>query len=79
MYAQIVPRNLLLSEVKCQQVKENPPYRTRYRNWSFMGSKPVQDDTELLGDSKEVPISEWSGWRFNSRHEIFSLLDGKTK
>ena len=34
------------------------------------------DDPKLLGDSGEVPISEWSGWQFDSHHEIFSLLDG---
>ena len=39
----------------------------------------VWDDPELLGDSGEIPISEWSGWRFDSRCEIFSLLDGKKK
>ena len=38
-------------------------------------STHVQDDPKLLGDSGEVPISEWSGWRFDSRCEIFSLLD----
>ena len=37
----------------------------------------VQDDPKLLGDSGEVPISEWSGWHFKSCYEIFSLLDGK--
>ena len=35
----------------------------------------VHDEPKLLGDSGEVPISEWSGWRFNSRCEIFSLID----
>jgi hypothetical protein len=29
------------------------------------------------GDSGEVPIFEWSGWRVDSRCEIFSLLDEK--
>ena len=39
----------------------------------------VQDDPKLLGDSgEEVPNSEWSGWRFDSRCEIFSLFDKKT-
>ena len=28
-------------------------------------------------DSGHVPIFEWSGWRFDSSSEIFSLLDGK--
>ena len=37
----------------------------------------VQDDFEHPGDSGEVSISEWSGWRFDSRYESFSLLDGK--
>ena len=37
----------------------------------------VCDDPKLLGDSGEVPISEWSGWLFDSYYEIFSLLDGK--
>ena len=38
-------------------------------------SDEVQDDPKLLGDSGEVPIFKWSGWRFDSRCE-FSLLDG---
>jgi hypothetical protein len=37
----------------------------------------VQDDPKLPRDSGEVPISEWSGWQFNFRCEIFSLLDGR--
>jgi hypothetical protein len=37
----------------------------------------VQDDLKLPGDSREVPVSEWSGWQFASRYEIFSLLDRK--
>ena len=37
----------------------------------------VQDDPKLLGDSGEVPNPEWSGWAFDSRYEVFSLLDGK--
>jgi hypothetical protein len=35
----------------------------------------IRDDPKLQGDSEEVPISEWSGWQFDSRCEIFSLLD----
>ena len=34
-----------------------------------------RDDPKQPGDSGEVPISKWSGWRFDSRCEIFSLLD----
>ena len=37
----------------------------------------VRDDPKLQGDSGEVPISEWSGWRFDFHYENFSLLDGK--
>ena len=37
----------------------------------------VQDDPKQLVDSQEVPIFDWSGWWFDSRCEIFSLLDGK--
>ena len=37
----------------------------------------VRDDPKLPGDSGEIPISEWSGWQFDTRYEIFSLLDGK--
>ena len=37
----------------------------------------ARDDPKLPGDSGEVPISEWNGWRFDSRFEIFSLLDGE--
>jgi hypothetical protein len=39
----------------------------------------VRDDLKLPGDSGEVPIFEWSGWRSDSCCEIFSLLDGKNK
>ena len=40
----------------------------------------VRDDSKLLNDSGEVPNSKWSGWRFDSRHEIFSLyLTGEKK
>ena len=35
----------------------------------------VRDDPKLPGDSGEVPISEWSGWRFDSYRKIFSLPD----
>ena len=37
----------------------------------------VQDHPKPLSDSGEVPISEWSGWQFDSQCEIFSLLDKK--
>ena len=37
----------------------------------------VRDDPKLQGDSGEVPISEWSVWRFDFHYENFSLLDGK--
>ena len=37
-------------------------------NW-----KKVWDEPKLLGDSGEVPISEWSGWRFNTHCEICSI------
>ena len=33
----------------------------------------IWDDHKLPGDSEEVPISEWSGWRFDSRCEISSF------
>ena len=39
----------------------------------------VRVDPKLLGDSGEVPISERSGWRFNSCYEIFYLLDIETR
>jgi hypothetical protein len=42
-----------------------------------MVATKVRDDPKLLGDSGEVPIFEWSGWRFDSYYEIFSLLDGE--
>jgi hypothetical protein len=35
----------------------------------------VRDDPKLLGDSGEVSIYKWSGWQFDSRFDIFSLLD----
>ena len=37
----------------------------------------VWDDPKLPGDSGEVSIFEWSGWRFDFCFEIFSLLDGE--
>ena len=37
----------------------------------------VQDDPKLPGDSGGVSVSKWSGWQFDFRYEIFSLLDGK--
>ena len=37
----------------------------------------VRGDLKLLGDCREVPIYEQSGWQFKSRCEIFFLLDGK--
>ena len=42
-----------------------------------MGINLVQDDPKLMGDSKEALIFKWSGWRFDSRCESLSLLDGK--
>ena len=42
-----------------------------------MDFEVVRNDPKLPGDSEEVSNSEWSGWRFNSRYEVFSLLDGK--
>ena len=37
----------------------------------------VRDDPKLPGDSEEVPISEWSGWRLDFHCEIFSLYEPK--
>ena len=37
----------------------------------------VRDDSKLPDDSGEVSISDRSGWQFNSRYEIFSLLEEK--
>ena len=37
----------------------------------------VRDDPKLPGDSGEILISKWSGWRFDSHCEIFCSLDGK--
>ena len=45
-------------------------------HWPII-NKLVWDDSKLLGDSGEVRTFEWSGWRFDSRCGIFSLLDGK--
>ena len=36
-----------------------------------------RDDPKLPGDSGDIPISEWSGWQFDSHCKIFSLLDIK--
>jgi hypothetical protein len=35
----------------------------------------VRDDPKLSGESGEVFISKWSGWRFDSHYETFSLFD----
>ena len=43
----------------------------------FIDNLEVRDGPKLLGDSGEVPIFEWSDWRFDSHCEICSLLDGK--
>jgi hypothetical protein len=43
----------------------------------FCQSCLIRDDPKLPGHSGEVPIFKWSGWRFNSWGEIFSLLDFK--
>ena len=37
----------------------------------------VRDDPKLSCDSGEVPISERSGWQFDSHCEIFCPLDSK--
>jgi hypothetical protein len=42
-----------------------------------MDDYEVGDDPRLPDDRVEVPMSEWSGWRFDSHYEIFSLLDGE--
>ena len=39
----------------------------------------VKDDPTRFGDSGEVPMSDWSGWQFDSHCEIFSLLYGINK
>jgi hypothetical protein len=39
----------------------------------------VRNDPTLSDDCGEVPKAKWRGWQFDSRLEIFSLLDGKTK
>ena len=36
----------------------------------------VRDDPYLPGDTGELLISDWSGWRFDLHYETFSLLDG---
>lgn len=33
----------------------------------------AESDPKLPDDSEEVPNSEWNGWWFNSRYQIFSL------
>jgi hypothetical protein len=33
-------------------------------------TKKVRDYPKLLDDSGGVPISQWSGWQFDSRYEI---------
>jgi hypothetical protein len=38
----------------------------------------VRDDPKLPSDREEVPISEWSGWQFNSRCKSSLYLMEKT-
>jgi transposase len=47
---------------------------SQLRDYNFK-PKLIQDDPKLLGDSGEAPIFEWIDWRFDSRCEIFSLLE----
>jgi hypothetical protein len=70
----------------CEYISNNFDFRTKYLSIlptsSFeliqgVQETVVQDDPELLGDSGEVLIFEWSGWRFNFRCVIFSPLHGK--
>ena len=35
----------------------------------------VRDSPKLPGDSGDLPISEWNGWRFDFRYETFTLVD----
>jgi hypothetical protein len=53
----------------------------REQKWvsTFYRAIKVRDDPKQMGDSGEVPIPEWIGWRFDSRCGIFSLLDGGKK
>ena len=37
-----------------------------------MDDYKVGDDPRLPDDRGEVPMSEWSGWRFNMNQYIFS-------
>jgi hypothetical protein len=50
-----------------------------YQNLIFiahMKTNKVRDDPKLLGNNGEIPIFKQSDWWFDSRCEIFSLLDG---
>jgi hypothetical protein len=54
----------------------------KYVIWSFNLSKHSQkglDDPKLPSGSKEVPKSEWSGWRFDFRCDLFFILDKKNQ
>ena len=42
----------------------------------FMG-EPGANGTPASRHMVQVPIFEWSGWRFDSRYEVFSSLDIK--
>ena len=70
----------------CEYISNNFDLRTKYISIlptsSFeliqgVQERVVRDDPELPDDSGEVIISKWSGWRFNFRCVIFSLLDEK--
>ena len=39
----------------------------------------VWDNPKLPGDSGDIPISKWSGWRFDSCYEIISVRDGENQ
>ena len=53
------------------------PLELKWNESNAFLKRAVQDDSKLPGDTREVPIYEWSNWQFDSGCEIFSLLDEK--
>lgn len=47
------------------------------KSWFNVEEEMVRDDLELHGDNGKAPIFDWSGWRFDTRYEILSLVHGK--
>ena len=65
----------LVSFSRIKIVGRAPVLQSAFRSAVLVdiGKVKVRGDPKLPGDSGEVPIAEWSGWRFDSCSEVFSL------